>query len=451
MYRSPVATMTDEQPSPPIASLTPQPLAARAWEVLLIVMVFFILAGQPTPHVNEPHYLCRLKHYWDPAWCQGDLFLDSPEAHLVFAWSFGWLTKWLSLPALAWTGRLFVWSLLAWAWQRLSWRITPVPLAAVLSAALWVTFTRYAHLAGEWVVGGVEAKCVAYGFVLVALREFIDNRWNRGWIALGAASAFRALVGGWSVLVCGGIWIGRQLEDVERRQQIVATGLAMLPGLLVGGVIALAGVLPALALTWNEPPEIVAEAHRIYVFERLPHHLALLSLPASEFGFRMASHTALIAGLFAAMWLHRRTVSSTIFGLRFVAWYAYGAMLLAVIGFAVELAFWNDPSRAASLLRFYWFRLTDVAVSLAAALYIAAIVAEALAARRSWAPWALAAALAIACFGIGDALRDQAQNPVPPSDRRMRNYTAWLDVCEWIAANTPPDAGFLTPRPGKAV
>ena len=36
---------------------SPQPLVLRVGEVLLIVLVFFVLAGDPAPHVNEPHYL----------------------------------------------------------------------------------------------------------------------------------------------------------------------------------------------------------------------------------------------------------------------------------------------------------------------------------------------------------------------------------------------------------
>jgi hypothetical protein len=28
----------------------------------------------------------------------------------------------------------------------------------------------------------------------------------------------------------------------------------------------------------------------------------------------------------------------------------------------------------------------------------------------------------------------------------MRDYAAWVDACEWVAANTAPDALFLTPR-----
>ena len=69
----------------------------RLAEVLLIVLVFFIAAGDPPPHVNESHYLCRLKHFWNPDWCAGDLFLESTDTQVAFIWLFGWVTRWLSL------------------------------------------------------------------------------------------------------------------------------------------------------------------------------------------------------------------------------------------------------------------------------------------------------------------------------------------------------------------
>ncbi len=237
--------------------------------------------------------MSRAKHFWNPDWCAGDLFLRSPDAHGLFVWTFGALTKWLSLPATAWVGRLVAWTLLAWAWQRLSWRLVPVPLVSVLGAALWVTLTDKAHLAGEWVVGGVEAKCFAYVFVLIALRALVDRHWNRAWIALGVASAFHVLVGGWSMVVCGGIWLGEQYA--------CSAGAApsrefwsMLPGLALGGLIALLGLIPALALNWHQPAEIVTQANQIYVFERLPHHLSLLTLSAGEFLTRLVRHVFLI-------------------------------------------------------------------------------------------------------------------------------------------------------------
>jgi len=434
-----------------------QSACARWWEALFILLVFFVIAGEPVPHVNEAHYLSRLKHFWDPSWCPGDLFLNSPDAHGLFVWSLGWITQFLSLTVTAWGGRVLAWTFLAWAWQRLSWRLVPVPLASVLTAALWVTLTETSHLAGEWVVGGVEAKCFAYAFVLLALREMVDRRWNRVWILLGAASAFHVLVGGWSVILCGGIWLfrwkgeapaepgmpsGSGSAGVSRSQSF----FSMLPGLIVGWLLALVGVVPAIALTWHQPPEIVAEASQIYVFRRLPHHLSLLTLPTAEITQRIARHALLIVGLWLLARVSRRVVAQTNDGLRVITWYAWGAVALAVIGFAIEIIFWNHPVTAAALLRYYWFRTTDVAVPLAVAFQAAALIAAGFEWRKSWAVWGLAAAIGVAGWHIGLHTAERFLRPVPPADARMHNYAAWVDACNWIAENTPPNATFLTPR-----
>jgi hypothetical protein len=37
-------------------------------------------------------------------------------------------------------------------------------------------------------------------------------------------------------------------------------------------------------------------------------------------------------------------------------------------------------------------------------------------------------------------------NPVPPADARMSQCPAWVEACEWVAENTPPESLFLTPR-----
>lgn len=420
----------------------PQAAAKRWAEVLLILLVFFGLAGEPVPHVNEPHYLGRMKHFWDPSWCAGDVFLQSPDAHGLFVWAFGWVTKWLTLSQTAWVGRVVGWGLLAWAWQRLSWRVIPVPLASALSAALWVTLVELAHLAGEWVLGGVEAKVFAYVFVLVALRELVDARWNRVWISLGLASAFHVLVGGWSIVVCTGIWLCE-----PRPAGLVRSVVAMLPGAMIGAALSLIGLIPALALSWGQPPEIVAEANQIYVFERLPHHLALLALPTDEFLTRFVRHAALIACLWAfGRALRHGDGSDQNRGRTIVTRFAWGAVLLSAIGFTIEIVLWNSPASAAALLRFYWFRLADVAVPLAVSLQAVSIVVRAFHEQRAWAIWGLASAIGLAGFHIGAHTAYRILNPTPPADNAMRNCAAWVNVCDWISQNTPADAVFLTPR-----
>ncbi len=428
------ATIPDASTVPPRQSF-----ARQLAEVLLIALVFFIVAGDPTPHVNEAHYLCRLKHFWNPAWCPKDLFLNSTDTQTIFIWSLGWVTRWLSLAATAWVGRVISWGLLAWAWQRLSWRLVPQPLAAVLSAALFVTLIELGNFAGEWVVGGVEAKCFAYVCVLLALRELIDGRWNWVWGLLGAATAWHPLVGGWSGLVCGGIWLLHERSMVSLR--------AMLPGVIVGGLLGLVGVLPALSLTWNEPADVVAEANRIYVFDRLPHHLAPLTLPTDEITRKLWRFAMVLASLVVLGRMRRRAgEASSEVGLQRVVEFAWGAVLIAAVGLGIELVLKSQPLLASRLLRYYWFRLADIAAPLAVALLATAIIASGLQRRRAWAVLGLAAAIAFTGWHLASTARELALNPIAPADSKMKDQVAWADVCDWITENTPEDAVFLTPR-----
>ena len=78
-------------------------------EVLLLVGLFFIYAGDMPPMVNEAHYLVKAKNFWQPDWCANDLFAASGKAHTVFYVTFGWLTRILSLEAAAWIGRFAGW------------------------------------------------------------------------------------------------------------------------------------------------------------------------------------------------------------------------------------------------------------------------------------------------------------------------------------------------------
>jgi hypothetical protein len=442
-------------------------LRLAAFETAWIFLIFFLFAGGSPPDVGESHYLTKAKHYWNPAWCAGDLFLESRDAHWTFYWAFGWVTRLVSLPASAWIGRAISWGLLAWSWRRLSWAVVPRPLWSLLSAGLMLLCLRNFHLAGEWVVGGVEAKSFAYLLVFLALEAIVRNRWRTALLLAGGAGAFHVLVGGWTVVAIGIAWV---LVGKSR-----PSAPSLIPAAAGGFVLALPGLIPAIALNWGVPKEVANEAARIYVFERLSHHLAFHRFAVVN----QIRYALLLAAWLPLAWSLRREA-----GLWRLQLVVAGALLIALAGVAIDQGAViemnlsgkspDDFQRGvAGLLRYYWFRMSDALLPVGVALGCIAWLLRLQASRPALANWLLMGAILLAAANVADVGYWRSRQPLPgallqprptadaerawwfsqPPEVRADVATAtewardWHAACAWIEANLPSDARFLTPRP----
>ncbi len=414
-------------------------LRQRWIEGALIFAVFFVHGGAPSPNTNETYYLAKAKHYWQPDWCAGDMFLESADAHLTFYWTVGWLTNFFPLGTVAWIGRVAAWGLLACAWQRLSSCIVRVRFASALSGALLIWLIHQGNFAGEWVVGGVEGKCFAYAFVFWGLAAMVAGRWRLLWPWFGAAGAFHVLVGGWSVIVAALVWFGERREDRP-------TLVSMLPALALGLLLALPGLIPALNLTSGVSAEIKSEASQIYVFDRLPHHLAPLAQPGLVVARHGISFLFLLCVFALLNHLSRDSTSRRTNPASRICRFAWWSVAFAAFGLIWELACWNHPALAASLLKYYWFRLADVAVPLAVAMLVCLWLERLVAERRRWAPQALAIAMLLPTLHLVQISATRFQDSTPPADGKMVSPAAWRDACQWVRDNTSPDAVLLVPR-----
>lgn len=457
------ATIQSEPPAAPRDSLR-----LAGFEVVWIVLIFFLFAGSPPPDVGESHYLVKAKHYWEPAWCAGDLFVESRDAHATFNWVFGWVTKFCSLTATAWIGRVLTWLWLAWSWRRLSWAIVPQPLVSLLSAGMLLFLLRNFHLAGEWVVGGVEAKGFAYGFVFLALAAIIRNQWRAALLLAGAAGAFHVLVGGWTAVAIGLAYLA--LQD-DRDWPPLAL---ILPAAAGGLILALPGLIPAIALNWGVEKEFGREAARIYVFDRLAHHLVYHRFAADH----IARFQLLLVAWIALAWLLRGARN-----LRRLQYVVAGAVVIGLLGVAIDqiavitgnleqVNTADSELSVAGRLRYYFFRMSDSLVPVGVALAMVVGLHKLQASRPVLASWLTAAAILLAAANIADVYywRQQQRLPgavlqprptadswprwwlqkphpqVPNSATAEAWHRDWRAACDWIANNTPADAKFLTPR-----
>ncbi|MEX2141918.1 MAG: DUF6798 domain-containing protein [Pirellulales bacterium] len=436
-----------------------QAAPSRPWqaivEVLLIFAIFFLHGAYAAPDSNEAHYLTKAKHHWNPGWAAGDFFLDSADAHQVFYWSFGWLTLWLSLEQAAWVGRVLTWLLLAWSWQRLSAAAVPRPWLSVLAAAVFVGLNENAHMAGEWVIGGFEAKGFSYALVLFALARIVRGEWGSAWLLLGGATALHVLVGGWAMVAAAAAWLAS--GDERPRFQ------TLLPALTMAVALALPSVYFGLSLSGSADAATIAEANRIYVFERLPHHLSAMQLAP---GF-LTRHL-----LLQAVWLLMITFMPAAWpGSRALRCFVATTIAISWIGLGLNVLLQDRPEWLASVLRYYWFRASDAFVPLGVAVELAAMITVglgergvvaatlarshrgALGARRGIAPGWLAGAVVLATIDSVIQLdhlpfRVPIVNETPATPRADKNvnYSDWMDVCGWVVEHTEPDAIVLTPR-----
>jgi hypothetical protein len=398
-------------------------------EVFFIFVVFFVHAGWPAPDVNEAHYLCKAKQFWNEAWLPGDFFLNSSDAHLVFYWTLGWLTRFMSLSAFAWTGRVLTWAALAWAWQRLSFALIPRPWFAILSAAIFVPCVWFAA-AGEWVVGGFEAKGPAYVLAFLGLERLVKNRWNSAIVLFGAASAFHVLVGGWILVASGICWL------LMGRRRPPLRSLAW--GVLGGFVLALPGLVPAFALSWSAPDDVFHEANEIYVAWRLRHHLLPDAFPLLPIVLGIGAWLILFAGGALLGWqkdLRYRRLSGVVFG----------ALAVAAVGFLLPIVLGSRPPLLHATMRFYWFRMADVFVPVGLALWLVALSAHFFEGSRV-ARMALIGLILVATWHVCRDAYDHWGAP-PPADFGPRvAYEDWLAICRAAKEETSPEARFLTPR-----
>jgi hypothetical protein len=371
-------------------------------EIALIFAVFCLQGAWPVPDVNEPYYLGKAIHYWNPDWVRGDFFLESADTHVVFYVTFGWLSRWLAPAALAWTGRIVQWWLLAWAWRRFSYALVPRRWVAVLSAVLFAGLLDWCHMAGEWVFGGVEAKGFAFVLVFLGLEALVRERWNRMWLLFGAASAFHVLVGGWSCVAAGLVWLGSGGRRPALR--------SMLPGLVGGFALSLPSLWPSLTLNWGASPEVLRQAHEIYVYRRLSHHLVL--------GGMKWLFIVRFALLTAAWALVSRPTAGDPTASRLRA-FVLGSLAIALVGALLSLAERWDPVWAAPWLRYYWFRLSDIAVPLGMALASAALAVRWLASRPALGRAGISALAGAALLHVGYYAHLRMQ-PATPRRRQSR-------------------------------
>lgn len=378
---------------------------------------------------NEVDSLPSARQAVDPGWLPNDWYLNLDIGYRQpFNLVAGTLVARLGFLQGAYVGRVWVYLLVASALAALC-RALRLRLWLALLVLVVFLFDQ-SLVAGEWIVGGVDTKSIAYAFVLLALAGFLQQRYFLGFACAGAALSFHVLVGLYA-LFCAVVAL--LLLPTWRRdwRKLLSRGWIF----FVTGAYGLLEVARQLA---PQPGSDTAAAWQIYVQLRVPHHV----LPSAWPGRLWIVKLALATGLFLAVLLASRSQK-----MRFVAAYALASVALFLAGLGIYAA------GQTALLRFYWFRFADVMAPLLALVLLAKLVDDFLAGRlaaprlspdrQAWlrtvisrsGPLLTAAAVLLVTL---NALQAHLARPtLSDSDASVQPALAW------IAANTAQDAVFL--------
>ena len=415
----------------------PLTLTAKILIVMALISLRWLFAGNMGP-VNESDVLPLARQHVDPNWIPGDWYLNQPTSYrLLFESLTGNLIVLWGFLATSLIGRLVCYALVSTAFVQIGEKLRLKFLPLILAVELFIWGQTQGVVASEWILGRLESKSLAYGFVLLALWLLLEGRYRWMTLLLGLATSFHVLVGGWSFLIA----IGTLALDPNSRSKLIRQS-----GWLLGiyGIASLFAIQPVLTQLFTSTPAFTISPSAIYVFLRLPHHLnpfiwslgfirLVLVLVAFWTVGRILRQQARAAG--REMQEERQSAFEAQMQLARFTW-------VSLIPFLVGLLV-TPFDQEGSLLQYYPFRVGDVMLPLATYLLTASALRQGLSGK--WQRRAISISLSLlVVIGIvqtgllGSQLWALRQFPMPMAD------AAFKELCDWVKQETPAGSPVIT-------
>jgi hypothetical protein len=306
-----------------------------------VVLIFLLIVVKKLTTIyipNEVDFLPFARQFWEPNWLQNDWYLNLGNAYRnLFSIVIGPLVLWLGFDMGIYVGRFIIYLFLSVAVYDF---FKSIRLNLVIAlVVLYIFLGHQSIIAGEWIVGGVDTKTVAYSFVILSWAALIRKRYLSVYAFLGAALSFHPLVGVFAVY-CSVLAV--LVNKAWRSDWRIVTKKSW-PFFITG----IYGIWSIISSQFQSSYMDSNTAWWIYTEYRLPHHL----IPGSwGYGYWMVILSFSIL-LFGAVYFFTKSKR-----LRFLAVYALASISLFIIGVGMYAV------GEISLLRFYWFRFPDVIV-----------------------------------------------------------------------------------------
>jgi hypothetical protein len=399
---------------------------------------------------NEIDVLPLSRQFVQPNWVPEDWYLNQPAGYrLLFQATFGWLAAAWGFLAASILGRLVCYSFFAfglvWLGRRLGLTLPLLLLALILylhSGCDRFLLDRCAYdqgaIAGEWMIGSLESKAVAYSLLPLAIGWLLTGRYRGAALLLGLMTSLHVLVGGWAFLVGLG-WILLHRRAYPMSSWYLGSSLLIY-------MVASGFAIPAIVqqLTADLPATTPLAPSYIYVFLRLAHHLNPLSW-SPEAWIRPIVLLIVLGGSVVSLRRQRRSAQPLVQEQITTALRLASLVGMALIPFGIGLLI-APFDLTGRWLQYYPFRLGDVLLPLGTCLLLACALQHSIGVRfqRSFR---LACILLLGLsLGLGVPNFYQQVLAVEDFPAEVQGVDpAWRNFTRWIRRETPKGALVISP------
>lgn len=402
---------------------------------------------------NERDVLPLAKQFAQPSWVPTDWYLNQPAGYrLLFQAVFGQMIAIWGFLATSIIGRLICYGLFAFGLARLGRRLGLSLLLLLLALVLFLhsgcdrfVLDRCAYeqgaIAGEWLVGALEAKAVAYSLLPLTIAFMLAGHYRLMALALGVMTSLHVLVGGWTfVAVLGWMVLNRRVYP-KSGKYFAASFLIYL--------VASGFAIPAVLEQLTAPPVTgPLEPSYIYMALRLTHHLNSLSWPLERW-IRPIVLLLLLVGSVVVLQKQRRsarsaaleaTVKQTTDAIRLAQ---LVGIALIPFGLGLLIAPFDQQGR---WLQYYLFRLGDVLLPLGTCLLLACALEQSIQgnARRMFRLVCLVLLSISLCLQVPGFYQSMLDLRTFPNE--IQEVTpAWRNMTRWIRQETPKASIVISP------
>lgn len=288
---------------------------------LVVLAVALLLYGGPVPRLSEELYLPLVRKVADPNYLWSDwTFSGSFGEHWLFDQLLAPLAGVLTISQFGWSGRLVLWTVIAWLLLRVGRHIGLGPWTGAAALVLWLVANQ-SFIGGEWMIGTFEAKTVAYAFLLGSLLAVFSRRIPLALLLLGLTVSFHPAVGLWAVW---GVGLALLVVAETRATTLRWCWLALLA--------AVPGIIGALGAAGDTTTAL----DRFVVLQAIPYHTDPF-FGGETFGTgQVVVHVLVVGGMLAFnLWAYQRSDHGLV--QRFLAVFQIVAAVPFVLAFVARV------------------------------------------------------------------------------------------------------------------